>query len=494
MQISENSPHVEHENTLHMFDDAVTDSTVSILLVDDDADLLDLTATFLERERDEFETETVTSAKTALGILADDEFDAIVSDYEMPQMNGLEFLGEVREFQEDIPFILFTGRGSEEIASEAISKGVTDYLQKETDSSQYSLLANRILNAVTQYRSSQALKRSQEKFSKLVTNSSDVIAIVDDQGKFEYISPACKHVLGYDQEELIGRTAFEFMPTEDREQALDKFFEAIENPDMEPCIQFRFERPDEGFTVVEARGKNLFDDDFVNGFVVNGRDITALKNQKQELEQQNEQLKDMRRAISHDIRNPISVAWNALELYKETDNEEHLKKIETAIERIDALLDQIVELADQESEIEDTERITLEAFAQSAWEMVDTPGAKLLVEDSKQFEADPGRFQQLLENLLRNAVDHSPGDVTVRIGTTDSGIYIEDDGPGIPEEHREKVFESGFTTSDDNTGYGLNIVKQIALSHGWEISITESTDGGVRFEISGMSFKPSLYE
>ncbi len=493
MRLSENGLQAGADKARHMFDETVTESTIPILLVDDDADLLDLTATFLERERDEFEIESVSSAKRALDTLANDEFHAIVSDYEMPRMDGLEFLGEVREIREDVPFILFTGKGSEEIASEAISKGVTDYLQKETNSSQYSLLANRIVNAVSQYRSSQALRRSQEKFSKLVTNSTDVIAIVDDQGEFEYISPACEHVLGYDQEELIGRTAFEFMPAEDRENALDHFFEAIENPDIEPCIQFRFERPDEGYTYIEARGKNLFDDDFINGFVVNGRDITALKNQKQELKQQNEQLKDMRRAISHDLRNPISVAWDSLELYTETEDEAYLTKIETAIERMDALLDQILELADHESEIDDTEQVSLEAVARSAWEMVETPGGKLLVEDSKQFDADPDRLQQLIENLIRNAVDHSHGDVRVRIGTTESGIYIADDGPGIPAEDRDRVFESGFTTSDDNTGYGLNIVKQIALSHGWEIDIAESTDGGVRFDISGMSFKPSIY-
>lgn len=494
MQLSNTEIRIAEDETPQMFDEEVTESSISILLVDDNLDMLDLTATFLEREGDGFETVTESTAVDALSTLEDSDIDAIVSDYDMPDMNGLEFLGEVRDQFDDIPFILFTGKGSEEIASEAISKGVTDYLQKETNSSQYSLLANRIQNAVSQYRSSRALQQSQEKFSKLVMNSSDVIAIVDEQGRFEYISPASKHLLGYEQSELIGESAFEYMPTEDRERALEHFFEALENPNLEPCIEFRFERPDGGYTVVEARGKNLFDDDFINGFVVNGRDITSIKEQQQELKQQNEQLKDMRQALSHDLRNPLSIAWDSLNLYQESDDEFYLDKIETALRRIDTLLDQIVELADHDTEIEETEQVSLEEVAKSAWEMVDTAGITLHIEDSKQIEADPSRLQQLIENLIRNANDHSDANVTVNIGTFDSGIYVEDDGPGIPEDRREKVFETGYTTSNDNNGYGLNIVKQIVLGHGWDITITESTTGGARFEISGVTFKPSVYD
>jgi PAS domain S-box-containing protein len=487
--------HVRHTNgrIANVISDDTGTSRVTVLAVDDDPDILDLTATFLERERDEFEVVTENFVDDALGRLEDERVDAIVSDYDMPRMNGLEFLDAIRENHEDIPFILFTGKGSEEIASEAISKGVTDYLQKKTGASQYSILANRILNAVDQYRASEALKRSEEKFSKLVTNSSDVIGVVNENARFKYISPACKHALGYEQEELIDECAFDYMPPDDRKNAMEAFFEAIENPEVEPKIHFRFEHPDGGWTAVEARGKNLFDDDFIDGFVVNARDITELKQREQELQQQNEQLKNMRQVLSHDLRSPVSVASGFMDLYRETNDESYLDKVDNALDRMNVLLDQMLTLADNDTKIDETEQISLKEIVRSAWEMAGTEEAELRVEDSREFEADPVRFQQVVENLLRNAIEHGDGDVTVTVGTTDSGIYFEDTGPGIDPEDRERVFESGYTTSADGTGFGLNIVKQIVLGHGWEIDISEGEAGGARFDITGVTFRPTVY-
>ncbi|MES3517956.1 MAG: response regulator [Natronomonas sp.] len=468
-------------------------SAVSVLLVDDDPSLLDLTATFLKRERENFEVTTKTDAEAALSYLRSNHVDAIVSDYQMPGTDGLEFLEEVREEQGlDIPFILFTAEGGETIASEAISKGVTDYLQKETGSAQYSILANRLINAVEQHHASKALRQSQQKFSKLVRNSIDVIAIVNESGCFEYISPACEHVLGYEQEELIGTVAFDYMPPEDRQAAMETFFTAIENPEMEPTIQFRFEHPEEEWTVVEARGKNMFDDESINGFVVYGRDISQLEQKQQELKQQNEQLEDTRQAISHDLRNPISVATGAVELYRDTGEESYLRKVESALERMDVLLDNVETLADNVSEVEKTEQVALDSIVESAWQLIETDGAELHVEDTKEFEANPRQLQRVFENLIENAIEHADGPVTVRVGTTDSAIYVEDDGPGIPEDRREMIFDTGYTTVDENTGFGLNVARQIVLGHGWTISATDGDDG-TRFEISGVTFRPAVY-
>ena len=477
----------------HVLSDTESEKKVTVLAVDDDPDILDLTATFLEREREEFDVITETVVEEAVERLESEPIDAIISDYDMPRMNGLEFLDAIRDDHEDIPFILFTGKGSEEIASEAISKGVTDYLQKKTGASQYSILANRILNAVEQYHAARALKHSEEKFSKLVTNSSDVIGVVNENARFEYISPACKHTLGYEQEELVGECAFDYMPPDDRKDAMEAFFEALENPEMEPKIHFRFEHPDGGWTTVEARGKNLFDDDFIDGFVVNARDISELKEREQELKQQNEQLRNMRQVISHDLRSPLSVASGFMDLYRETREESYLEKVDRSLDRMNALLDQMLTLADNDTKVEETEQISLKETVRTAWEMAGVDSAELRIEDSREFEADPVRFQQVVENLLRNAIEHSDGDVTVTVGTTDSGIYFEDTGPGIPESDRERVFESGYTTSENGTGFGLNIVKQIVLGHGWDIEISEGEEGGARFEITGVTFRPTVY-
>ena len=125
---------------------------ITVLCVDDDPDVVDLTATFLERQDEDFAVGTATSASEGLDRLADGRVDCVVSDYDMPERNGIEFLEAVREAHGDLPFVLFTGKGSETVASEAISVGATDYLQKGTGTEQYELLANRIRNAVERYR------------------------------------------------------------------------------------------------------------------------------------------------------------------------------------------------------------------------------------------------------------------------------------------------------------------------------------------------------
>ncbi|MFP4627192.1 MAG: response regulator [Natronomonas sp.] len=126
---------------------------ISILHVEDNSSFAELTTTFLEREDNRFTIETAARPDEGLERLEQEDFDCVVSDYDMPGQNGIEFLKIFRKEHESRPFILFTGKGSEQVASDAIAAGVTDYLQKGGGSEIYSLLANRISNSVEQYRS-----------------------------------------------------------------------------------------------------------------------------------------------------------------------------------------------------------------------------------------------------------------------------------------------------------------------------------------------------
>ncbi len=105
-------------------------------------------------------------------------------------------------------------------------------------------------------------------------------------------------------------------------------------------------------------------------------------------------------------------------------------------------------------------------------------------------EADENRLRQILENLFRDAVEQGGDGVSVRVRLMEGEFVVEDDGPGIPEADRDNIFEMGFSTASDGTGFGLAIVNQIVEAHGWEISVSESEWGGARFEITGINVSP----
>lgn len=141
---------------------------IRVLHVDDDRDFAELVAMFLERRENRFEVETVTQPSKAPDRL--DDVDCVVCDHDMPGMTGIDVLKTVRKEYPDLPFILFTGKGSEEVAGKAISAGVTEYLQKGSDAKNYELLANRITNAVEAARSQQTLARRTRRLETLIGN------------------------------------------------------------------------------------------------------------------------------------------------------------------------------------------------------------------------------------------------------------------------------------------------------------------------------------
>jgi signal transduction histidine kinase len=152
------------------------------------------------------------------------------------------------------------------------------------------------------------------------------------------------------------------------------------------------------------------------------------------------------------------------------------------------MLDELLTLAREGDSVAVTEATDLGAVARTAFESVGADSAELAVTASPAIEADSGRLRRLLENLLRNAAVHSDGAVTVTVGPLDdqAGFYVADDGPGIPREVRESAFEPGYTTAEGGSGFGLAIVSRIAAAHGWDVTLTDSAEGGARFEFAGV--------
>ena len=916
----------------------VRDGTIRVLHVDDDAEFAELTASFLEREHDRLSVETATGAAAGTQRLADPDakIDCVVSDYDMPGTNGIEFLETVRQQHPELPFVLFTGKGSEEIASDAISAGVTDYLQKETGHSQYAVLANRITNAVEQYRSKRRAEASQERLSLLFEQSP--LGIVEWNGCFEFarVNGAAEEILGYAESELIGESWERIVPDAEREpvsavvegllEASGGQFSLNENvrkdgerivcewynrvvtdddgeavavysqfrdvtererrkdelrrserryravfddpnllaglldtdgdvidinrtameyaeaeaeaeadadadagsggPIGEPLaeaswvgrseadraeieawidraadgeyVEFELEgvRPDGGPYAVEGVFRPVRNDDGeIVSLLVTGRDVTrrreradrlealnratgellgaesktevaaagvelardvlglesngvyfrdddsgdgdggavlrpaavtertrellgepptfdggdsiawrvyetgealalddvhgdrdrydaetpirnelylpigdhgillagstsaaafdqqdvllgeilannvavaiaqierterlrartreldeanremeATKTQiesqyrllfeeapilaviardvgghpviedcndrfldalgveredaigsglaayyapesavellenggferamadafgterrdlvtadgetvetllravpyyddgetvgtiamyvdvseRERLKRANERLEEFTGIVSHDLRNPLRAAEGRLALAREgAGDSEHLAAVDRAHDRMDALIEDLLALAQEGDAVTDAESVGIAGLVERCWATVGATDADLRVETDGTVRGDPGRLRRLLENLFANAIEHGGDDVAVTVGALDGGFYVEDDGPGIPEEERADVFEPGYSAGRDGTGFGLSIVERIVDAHGWEIHATESDEGGARFEITGIGIDPA---
>ena len=713
---------------------------IQILHVDDDPSITDLAGTFLEREDDRFAVRTATSADDGLELINDRPPDCVVSDCDMPGLDGLDFLQAVREEYPNLPFILFTGKGSETVASDAIASGVTDYLQKGTGTEQYELLANRISNAVQAERDAQRVDRqeqlmrlteftgdtggfeldvdtgdllltdgtrrliglpddahlsleeaielyhpddqadvrqivnwaietreqtrgiyrlqtldsderfidviitpatgngnvttlrgavrditeqrkrtreliSEQQFTEQALNAlDDLFYVLNMDGTLRRWNDRVPEVTGYTDGELAEMQATELFLEDDRETIADAIqmavsgetvtFEAdlltadgervpyeftgaqLTEPDgnttglvgigrsltesknreyralaeeyealletsgdaifmldvdttgEDPAFEFARLSPgyetQTGISTEEVRGKtpqavfgsergaeleanytrcveqrapisyreelNIAEDAriwetslapvIIDGDVIRivgiARNVTEQVDRERETQRENERLEEFASIVSHDLRNPLRVADGRLELIRNECESGHINDVAQALDRIDALIEDLLTLAREGHRVDENESVELATVATNSWQTVDTEQATLETDTTQAVEADRSRLQQLFENLYRNAIEHGGDDVTVSVGAMDDGFYIADTGSGIPESKREDVFDVGYSANEDGTGFGLRIVEQIADAHGWEITVTESEQGGARFEITGV--------
>ncbi len=183
---------------------------LSVLYVDDEPSLLTLAKTYLEK-RGDFKIETITSAQSALELLHSGSFDAIVSDYQMPEIDGIGFLKKVRASFGEVPFILFTGKGREDVVIEAIDNGVDFYLQKGGDpKSQFAELSHKIRKAVDQRQAEKALKNSEQRLSDIINFLPDATFAINLEGKVIAWNQAMEEMTGINKNAMLMKGNYEY--------------------------------------------------------------------------------------------------------------------------------------------------------------------------------------------------------------------------------------------------------------------------------------------
>ena len=489
---------------------ARSSSRIRVLAVDAASDAAASTAAALEDADEQLTAVYTTSVRDALDRV--DDVDCVVSAYDLPERSGVEFLEAVRETRPSLPVFLFTEAERDRVAAAALAAGATDYVRKGEDAVQYALLANRITNAVEvddgtastdddsplppelqvedesnlldqifEQVPAHLFVKDREgrhiKLSAYLTEDSDYTD--DSNDTDDFLIPA------YTREHVLGKRDYEIADAEHARRAYEDDMHVIETG--EPIIQQEEYADDFDEWDLTSKVPWRGPDGEIRGLIGITQRITERKRAQQRLQRQNERLEEFASVISHDLRNPLNVALGRLELAQRDHDSPHLDDVAKALGRMDDLIDDVLTAARSGEPIEETEAVALADLARECWTTTtEKADASLVVETDLTVRADPGRLRQLLANLFRNAVEHGGDGVTITVGDCEGGFFVADDGPGIPEDRREDVFDRGFTTADDGTGFGLSIVEEVAKAHGWTVDVTESANGGARFEVTGV--------
>lgn len=334
----------------------------------------------------------------------------------------------------------------------------------------------------------QELETSEARFRALTENAPFAVITIDESSTVQYANNTVKDLFGYTPTELVDRPVTHLLPervVEENQAQIEEFLAGENDTDKYQGIELTgLDADGTEFPIEINSGQYMANETKLFTGIV--RDISERKEAREKIRRERDRLDKFASILSHDIRNPLNVAQGRLDFIEEESN--HVEVAQRSLDRIERLVEDILILAREGEDIGETKPVDLGAIAEQCWSTVDTESASLHIDSLPRAEADRNRLLQVFENLYRNAIEHGGDNVTIHVGPTESGFYIEDTGPGIEEDKRTEIFQGGYTTNRDGTGFGLAIVKRIVNAHGWEIRVIDSVDGGARFEITGVDF------
>ncbi|WP_436910517.1 ATP-binding protein [Halosimplex marinum] len=396
------------------------------------------------------------------------------------------------------PVVVFAPDGDESLAHRTVAAGAAEYVpgsaDRLVDAVERVLDCGRGLGPGTESGTgpeSDGDRRARRRLEALFADTPDPVIeyeFADGEPVVESVNPAFVETFGYDPAVAVGEPLNDLVVPEGKEDEAASLDERVRAGDR---LHVEIERETtDGTREFLFRNVPVEADDRAVGYAVYV-DITDQKERERRLREQNDRLNEFASVIGHDLRNPMGAVRHRMEMARQTGEDRYLDDALDALDRMDELLGDLLRMARQGEELGETEPVSLAEVARTAWDHIATGESSLVVDDDPTVVADRGRLTQLLENLFINAVKHGvDGDgesVEVTVGTDGDGtVYVADDGCGIPASERANVFDSGFSTAVDGTGYGLAIVRQVARAHDWEAAVTESAEGGARFEFRGV--------
>ncbi|MDH4138101.1 MAG: response regulator [Anaerolineae bacterium] len=493
-----------------------------VLVVEDKPEMIQIITDYVLGPQG-YTTLTALNGEEGLRMALSEEPDLVILDLRMPKMSGLQVLETLREQQFSAPVIVITAYGSEEIVVRALRLGANDYVAKPFELDEMINVVERVLSKSKQEketaRLSQELERSVKELTKkielMLYNIDEGVFTVDRELRILTFNPAAEKILGWREEEVIGRSYAEIFKEEDGASSSQEELLSEAMRKAQPVTSVK-----EGHPVISKDDQQIFIasnvvplldlDGQVIGAMVAFRDASA----EMELDHMKSGFISL---VSHELRSPLSHIIASTELIREanlsSDQQQDLLNIVHAQgNRLNKFVEQILDISLLEGGTVKTEKkpVALKPMLEqiiAAFKIrASTHRFELIVpEGSTIVVGDEGKIRTVLDNLLGNAVNYSPKGSRVSIELSDRGkkeavISVIDEGIGIPANQLERIFERFHraNASDDQEQYGyglgLHISKRLIEIQGGNIWAESEVERGSRFSFSLPKWPPASGE
>ena len=472
----------------------------SILIIDDDRGTRETVADILGFRG--YLVETAERGEDGLEKVRTRPFDATIVDIKLPDISGLDLLKALKEASPETEVIFITGYASLQTAIQAIDGAAFAYLVKPFEMDH--LLAT-LAKALEKQRLTRALRESEERYRLITENVNDAIFLIDLEGRILFSNRRGTELTGYHLEEFRDRPIFSLLTPEGAQQAYARLQAAFAGQGVAPFFEAEVIRKDGSRFWAEVSGTNVVKDGQVLGRLAVARDITERKRLREQLVQAEKlaTLGQLIAGIAHELNNPLAAMVGHAQMLRLGQQDP----------KVAARADRIVDAAQRATRIvrnfltvarrHHPERVavsvneivtkTLELLAyQLRVGNVEVESA--LAPDLPQIAGDPHQLQQVVLNLVNNAIQAMAPGGQGRLGVTSSlspdrstiRLAVTDNGPGIPPEHLPRVLEPFFTTKPqgEGTGLGLAIAQGIVTDHGGIIAVESTLGQGATFTVT----------
>ncbi|NGM68307.1 response regulator [Natronolimnobius sp. AArcel1] len=413
------------------------------------------------------------------------EIGCVLTDRSLPETTGADLCRKVHSHDELLPVVVYTEADDEAngqaTVRDALNAGVSGYYTHDDSPEVVTQAIDEVLETYDQQRDA---REERSAFETLLENGQTNIYVKDEQARY------LRTAAGPDSNNQgkLGQTDLDIYSESDPEMAQQTYEDDLAVIKSGEPIREREEWYGDGRTahVVRTTKVPWTDGEQTKGLVGITTDITELKRKEVELEILREQFEKFSSNVRHELKNPLQVAIGHLQLARETGDQQMFETTREALERIEEIMTDLESIAKDETKRPEHGPNALGEVASSVWDILYTRDATLentLADCVRTYTPEP-TLRPVFENLFKNAVTHGGDDVVVRVGALTDGFYVEDTGTGIPEDKRSAVLDAGYTTKPTGSGTGLSIVADVCQQQGWDLTITDSDEGGARFEFT----------